>query len=101
MADYQQEHIKLQEAMTKAIKQKLRLWDIPGLHIEDEAVPKNVNISKTYVLKVFDLYYSLGVEIENEKGPAMHNVGDFSSLEDLRRKFPHIFELDGNLIAFS
>lgn len=101
MSDYCQDHIKLDDAMSEAINQKIRLWSTPGLQIESENVPKNVCISKTCVLKVFDLYYSLAVEIEGEKNPALHNVDDFSSLEELKLKFPHLFELDGNLFAFS
>lgn len=101
MADYYQEHIKLQESMTKDINKKVRLWNTPGLHIEDDTIPKNVHISKTFVLKVFDLYYSLGVEIEEGKSPVMHGIGDFSSLEELKLRFNHHFELDGNLFAFS
>lgn len=95
--------IRLQEAMTRAMNQRARAWEVPGLQIEDKEIPENVVVIKTFVMKLFDNYWQVGVEWneQGEKATSMKSVAEFSTLEEIRERFPHLFELVGDLYAFS
>lgn len=119
MANYQQETIKLREAMTMDLKQSCRLWTTPGIHVEIENVPENATNIKTTVCSLYGVTYSIGVEwtVKKDTKPVTkvnHYFLDFdrepktylkivvrniSSLEELQTKFQQLFELEGYLYA--
>lgn len=101
--NYHKYNIHLEEAMTIPLTQSVRVWDISGLHIEAEDIPKNANVKKTFVMKLREGKIRLGVEwtVEGELGSSMPLIAEFSALEELKDKFPKLFELEGSLYAFS
>ena len=40
MSSYNQEHIKLQDAMTMELKQGIRVWEVSGIHINEKNIPE-------------------------------------------------------------
>ena len=103
MSSYHQHNIKLQEAMTMDLKQLVRVWDLPGLHVEDEDIPKDANVSTTFVMKFPDERIQLGIfwTVKSDKATHSGVIAEVSKLEELQEKFPHLFEINGNLFAFS
>ena len=98
-----QDHINLQEAMTMDISQSIRIWGVPGLHVQDEDIPANANVQKTFVMMLPDGYLELKVQwtVEGDKMTYIGTVAEFSTLEELKEQFPNLFELEGTLIAYS
>jgi len=103
MVSYHHDHIKLQEAMTMELKQNFREWDISGLHVEDEDIPKDANVSTTFVMQFPNGLIKLGIfwKVENDMFPHSSIIAEVSKLEELQKKFPHLFELEGSLYAFA
>lgn len=98
-------NIKLQEAMTKELTHETRVWSVFGLHVEVKDISENFTVAKTVVIKGNGKTVAVSIEgtaIE-EKGTfyQMKDVFSFSSLEELQKKCPQLFELEGLLIAFT
>ena len=95
--------ISLQDAMTKELPQEIqvRIWHIPGLHV-DANIPKNAKVQETIVRKsrTNKFILALGWIVEGDLGERIDTVTEFSSLEELKDKFPKLFELNGDLYAF-
>jgi len=89
--------IPLDDAMTREIPPRVRAWEVSGLHIEGQNIPEDLLVSKTYVLKLSDSCWQVG--IESVEG-LLKVLSEFSSLEELQKQFPHLFELEGDLYAF-
>lgn len=101
------EHVRLEEAMTMDIEQPCRVWSVSGLHVEDEDIPKDANVKSTIVAKSFDgERWAVGVDfstVSDDNTVPNYFIGtiaEFSSLEELRKTFPQLFELEGELFAF-
>jgi len=103
MVSYHQDHIKLQEAMTMDLKYNFRVWDVSGLHVEDEDIPKDANVTTTFVMKSPNGLIKLGIfwTVESDKNTHSGIIAEVFQLEDLKEKFPHLFELEGSLCAFA
>ena len=119
MSYYEQDNIKLHEAMTMELKQTLRVWSVPGIHVEVEKLPENATNIKTLAAKCSDGNFAVAVEwtakeetkpdvessklsLSFDKGPGeyMKRVArKISTLEELQNKFPQLFELEGFLFA--
>ena len=96
-------NIRLSEAMTKAIDCRIRAWEVYGLYIDVTGLPENTKVRKTFVLKLFEDPWQVGIEY-NVKGnpkPNMDAIAEFSTLEELKKKYPQLFELEGDLYALS
>ena len=102
---FRKETIALQEAMTMPLTQSVRVWHIPGLHIEDEDIPKNADVQTTFVMKTHRGHIEVGinytVEVEGDVNSYTGIVAEVSALEELKDKFPKLFELNGSLYAFA
>ena len=98
-----QYHIKLQKAMTMDISQSVRVWDVAGLHVTAEDIPENANVQKTFVMKSREGKIRLGIEwnVEGDLGVYMGIIAEVSALEELKEKFPKLFELEGSMYAFT
>lgn len=120
MSYYEQDNIKLHEAMTMELKQTVRVWSIPGIHVEVEKLPENATDIKTLASKISGGTFAVAVEwtVEKETKPDVgfskllvfsdQGTGEYmkvvarriSTLEELQNKFPQLFELEGSLFAF-
>ena len=96
-------NIRLYEAMTKAIDCRIRAWEVYGLYINVEWLPENAKVRKTFVFKRFDDPLQVGVEytVKGKTQPEKDSREEFSTLEDLKKKYPQLFELEGDLYALS
>ena len=103
MSSYNQNHIKLQDAMSMELKQSIRVWEVSGHHIDEEDIPENATTSKTFVTKFFSGNIILGIEwtIVGDKSTHFSRIAQVSTLEEIHDKFPHLFDLEGILYAFS
>jgi len=97
------QNIRLQEAMTRDINKNVRVWELNGPHVNVKKIPKKAEIVKTFVMKRNGSKIRVGVEwiIPERLGSQMTQVAEFSTLEDLKEHFPHLFELDGDMCAFN
>ena len=96
-------NIKLEEAMTRDLTQSVRVWYLQGLHVQDEAIPENANVQTTFVLKYPEGNFHLGIQW-TVKGDFMTRSGavaEVSRLDELKEKFPNLFDLEGSLYAFA
>lgn len=96
-------NIRLYEAMTKAINCRIRVWEVYGLHIDVEGLPKNAKVRKTFVFKRFDDPWQVGIEytVKGSPQPEKDATDECSTLEELKKKYPQLFELEGDLYALS
>ena len=99
------ERIRLQEAMTKELDMPdmpCRIWGVDGLKIEVEDLPKDAVVNKTFVFKAPDSNYLLNImgHYEDGRGSFSREIDNFSTLEELKEKYPNLFEMEGALIAF-
>ena len=117
MSFYQQDNIKLQEALTMDVEQSLRIWYVTGLYAKVEDIPENATRIKTLVLKTSNGIFAVAVEWFAKKKVDSKNVNKFflpydegwknytklvakfSKIEELQNTFPQIFELEGYLYA--
>lgn len=101
--NFEQENIRLRDAMTKELKHKARSWCVPGLQIEVKKLPENAIVSRTVVEYSHETNYFIIVKytIEGDSTIKLVVSEEFSTLEELQKKHPHLFELDGHLYAFS
>lgn len=100
---YHQYNVKLHEAMTMYLSQSVRVWNVSGLHVKAEELPENATVSMTYVVKFPEGNIQLKI-LWTIKGNLMTYtslVADVSALEELKDKFPKLFELEGTLYAFA
>lgn len=98
-----QENIRLRNAMTQELNQQVRAWDVPGLQVEVDELPKNATVSRTVVMKSPNRDYQLLISytIEGDLKSYLGEIATFSTLEELQEKHPQLFELDGYLYAFA
>lgn len=98
----QLENIRLEEAMNVDTVHNIRVWKTPGLHVEDEEVLGSYISAETIVMKCPNGDYVVRVDwvIAGDGQTCMKHVDKLSSLEELRKQYPHFFELTGNLHAF-
>ena len=96
MSSYNQDDIKLQDAMTIALSQSVRIWRIPGFHVKTESLPQNATIQNTLVMLSSDGNWHAGLEwvVEGHSGFYMTSVLKCSSLQELLDKVPELFELE-------
>ena len=117
--------------MTMEVMEDVRLWKIFGLHFKDDEVCEstcgtqrrvkryceNLCGIQTYVMMCKDAKFFVYVcwKTQKERVPYVENgkiclpfdeehtkiVAEISSLEELKNKFPNLFELEGMMIAFS
>lgn len=120
MSIYWQNKVKLQEAMTMDLKQTIRVWLIYGLHINVEGVPENIIYVQTMVIKSSENNnFAVAVQwtTKEDRNSSVENAGPFylplpeellsytkvvariSTLEELKDKFPQLFEMEGSLFA--
>lgn len=94
-------NIKLEEAMTIELTQRVRLWILQGFHIQANGIPKNANVQATYVQQSSKCYICLAIKWTIDGDPSSHFsiVDKFNTLEELKDKFPKLFEFEGNLYA--
>ena len=104
MASYHKDNISLYEAMTMKLPYVTRVWDIPGLQVQDKNIPDNAKVDRTFVMNHTDSKTTVGVEytLEGDKSCYMASVAEYPAfnLERLREEFPVLFKLTGNLYAF-
>ena len=102
MSSYNQEHIKLQDAMTMELKQGIRVWEVSGIHINEKNIPEWITISKTFVSKSYNGNMMIGIEwtIMGDNSTYFSRITRVSSLEEIQDKFPNLLELEGILYAF-
>ena len=100
---HHQYNIKLEEAMTMDLTQSVRVWDLQGLHVQDEDIPENANVQTTFVMKFPEGHLRLGIQwtVEGDLMTHMGTVAEVSTLEELKDKFPKLFDLEGSLYAFA
>lgn len=97
-----EENILLEKAMTKELPHAVRIWVVPGSHIPHEDIPQNATIHDTFVFNAESDLYQVGLRwnIPDDLEGHMDTLADFSTLEELKHDFPHLFELSGDLLPF-
>lgn len=95
-----QKNVRLHEAMTSS---SVSIWEVSGLQVKLDDISENISQFKTFVMKLSDDHYLVGVEGKDNDDTAvfMQNVAEFSTLEGMQKLFPHLFELDGDLYVIS
>lgn len=121
MFSYPDKDIRLQKAMTKDIEQNVRVWFISGLHVELEDIDENAIGINTLVTKVENIgvwvllqwnrktepkHFTIAgrrfvSELDKGFEKCTRVVAKLSTVEELKNKFPNLFELDGTLHVFS
>ena len=96
MSTNNQNDIKLQDAMTMALAQGVRIWRVPGIRIKPENLPQNATIQNTFVMQSFNDNWYAGLEwvVEGHSGIYMTSILECSSLQELLDKVPELFELE-------
>ena len=99
MSSYEQDKINLKEAMTTALSKRIRVWNIPGLHVKVDNLPEKATVQKTFVMMTSNGNWLAGISctIEGETGECIVIVLNCSSLQELLDKIPELFEVDGSL----
>ena len=101
MSCYAQKHISLKRGMLKKLNRRIRIWSIPGIQVNYNALPAGAIPQSTFVMKNQNTSYMLKIEYDVEKITHILTIGEFSSLEELRKDYPKLFKKVGNLYAFS
>ena len=103
MSYYYNECVKLKDAMTMNLKQTIRLWNVPGIHVKGDLLPENALVNATFVMKLPDgsLYVGVDWETDDDEESYMSTVGEFKTLDELQEKFPSVFDLYGCLSAIA
>ena len=119
MSVYQRGKIKLQDALSMDIEQSLRMWFVPGLHVDVEDVPENAKDIRTVVAKISNGTTAVLVEWSVKEKINVENINKFflplnfdeglkrymkiiakvSKFEELQNTFPQLFEMDGYLYS--
>lgn len=118
MGNQRQNNLKLQEVLISGAMPRGRAWKCLGIHVkaeleaEDVEIPENAIDCRTVVKSFDNGDIEVGAEWNNGKKPKfdvydegrgqyMQIVGIVSSPEELRHKFPQLFELDGGTYPFA
>ena len=100
--NFEQENIRLRDAMTIPLEQKIRSWSVRGLQVDIDELQPNATVTGTVVMKEPDTNYQLGIRWNiNDDTRRIGVIAEFSTLEELQEKHPQLFELDGRLYAFA
>ena len=101
MSSYEHDNLKLKEAMTMDLSQRIRVWNIPGLHVKVDNLPEKATVQKTFVMMTSNGNWQVGLEytVEGETGKYIGLVLKCSSLQELLDKMPELFEVAGDLYA--
>ena len=99
---HHEKNIRLQEAMTKELDNSIRVWSVDGLKIEVKDLPENTHVLNTFVYKDPSGYYELAIMADFDENDDFYSKGieKFSTLEELKEKYPNLFEMKGKLFSF-
>ncbi len=104
MASFHKDNISLSEALTMELPHIVRVWDVPGLQVQDKDIPGNADVDTTFVMSHKDSKTCVGVmyTVEGDKGSHMTTVAEYPALDigKLEKDFPSLFKLTGRLYAF-
>ena len=103
---YQQNNLKLMEAMNMELEQGVREWLVPGLHISSADIPSDApSDAEAYVTFVYkypnSISYGAMWSSNDDVISSISFPEEVSSFEELMEKFPKLFELEGELLAFT
>lgn len=103
---YQQSNLKLMEAMNMELNQSVREWLVPGLHISFADIPSDApSDAEAYITFVYKYPNSISYgAMWSSNDDVIRSISfpeEVSSFEELREKFPKLFELEGELLAFT
>lgn len=99
--NFEQENIRLRDAMTQQLKPKFRSWSVQGLQVDIDKLQPNVTVTGTLVMKEPDTNYQLFIRCNiNGDDRRLGKISEFSTLEELQEKHPQLFKLEGRLFAF-
>lgn len=91
------DNIKLEEAMKREMKSRVRMWMAHNFCQDKTNYSAFVLKSDNHSQVTFGY-----VQPDREhKGVRFNTLGKFASLEELRGKYPKLFEIDGLLYVFS
>ena len=101
MSSYERNNISLKTAMTIDIRQSIRIWTLPGLHLKIENFPENATFQKTLVMLTPSGNWNVGLEwtVESDTGYHFTIIAQYSSLQELLDNLPKFAELKGDLFA--
>jgi len=104
MASYHEYNISLTTAMTTDRPNTTRVWDVPGLEVQDKDIPPTADVDRTFVMNHKDSKACVGVmyTLEGDKYSHMATVAEYPQLDikKLEKDFPELFKLTGTLYAF-
>lgn len=103
---YQQNNLKLMEAMNMELEQGVREWLVPGLHISSADIPSDApSDAEAYITFVYkypnSISYGVMWSLNDDVVRYTSFPEEVSSFEELKEKFPELFELEGELLAFT
>lgn len=96
---YRSEAIKLQDAFAQHIENHVTVWEIEGIHVNHK-FPDDATDAKTFVMKPFGDNFSLGIQTTVGLKTIMEQIDEFSTLDELKEKYSHLFALNGKLFIF-
>ena len=100
MFTHEENSILLREATAKSLDGNVRTWELDGIHIPLD-IPDDVISAKTIVLKPDNDDFCLAVKLIYATSKTFTDeVAEFSTLEDLQKYYPNLFNLHGKLSAF-
>ena len=108
------EKIRLEDAMLQDMEGDIRFWEIEGLQIAKEHIPeefKDATVQKTFVMSMAGRCYHVGLQllqtreifqgVQGNPEEWMCSVAGFTKLEEMKKEFPKLFELEGFLYTVS
>jgi len=95
------EKIGLHDAMAKSSNCRIRVWELPGTHVEVKDLPLNASVEKTFVTKIFSNLWQVGIQflLAGDSKPNMSAIAEFSTLDELLKTYPQFSEITGELYA--
>ena len=105
MLSYDQESIKLREAMNASFENGIRVWEVLGIYLDVNKLPENATDGKTFVMMFSDKSFALGISLNIEGDLWIFSNLDLyteiSTLEELQETYPQLFELDRRLYTLA
>ena len=103
---YQQSNLKLMEAMNMELNQSVREQLVPGLHVSFADISGDApSEAAAYIIFVYKYPNSISYgAMWSSNDDVIRSISfpeEVSSFEELREKFPKLFELEGELLAFT
>ena len=96
---YYHENISIEDVNKKYEHICNWVWEVEGLHVPAELCKAPLKVKKTFVMynKEKNIYI-IGVEEKEDYYEVMYEVDKLSCFDDIKSKYPNLYELTSSLI---